>query len=144
MKALPPVLLGGINSFTVLRMERLEGGDWVLLKRTRCEVVKKIGEHAKGHVANPEVRVDTLLKKVDGWDRVRVKSAVWENMPERMLPLSEEEERMIVETLVEELRVNFGVRVSNSLIMTREGGNVQPTFKYAVIGGSTADRVGTC
>ncbi len=148
--ALPPVLLGGINSFTVLRLvveaehwaERLEGGDGILLKKTRCEVVKKIGEHALGYVKDPEVRVDTLLKKVDGYERVRVWSAVWRNMPERMLPLSEEGERMIVETLVDELRTNFGVRVSSQLGMLREGGKVQPTFKYVVIGASNADRVG--
>ncbi len=147
--ALPPVLLGGINSFTVLRLvveaehwaERLEGGDGILLKKTRCEVVKKIGEHALGFVKDPEVRVDTLLKKVDGYKRVRVRSAVWRNMPERMLPLSEEGERMIVETLVEELRTNFGVRVSSQLGMVREGGKAQPTHKYVVIGASNADRV---
>ncbi len=56
--ALPPVLLGGINSFRLLRLvvevehwaERLEGGDGVLLKKTRGEVVNKIGEHRVGVV----------------------------------------------------------------------------------------------
>jgi hypothetical protein len=99
--ALPPVLLGGINSFMLLRLvveaehwaERLEGGAGVLLMRTRSEVVKMIGKHGKGTVANPEERVDTLLKKVDGYDRVRVSSAVWEDMPERMMPLSIEGEK---------------------------------------------------
>ncbi len=63
----------GINSFTVLRLvveaehwaEKLEGGDGVLLKRTRGELVKMIGEHAAGHVKDPEVTVNTLLKKVE-------------------------------------------------------------------------------
>jgi hypothetical protein len=50
--ALPPVLLGEINSFMLLRLvveaehwaERLEGGAGVLLMRTRSEVVKMIGK----------------------------------------------------------------------------------------------------
>jgi hypothetical protein len=138
------VLLGGINSFTVLRMvveaehwaERLERGGRRGVRSSR------IGEHALGYVKDPEVRVDTLLKKVDGYEGVRVRSVVWSNMPERMLPLTEAGERTLVETLVEELHTNFGVRVSSSIGMTREGGKVQPMFKYAVIGASNADRVG--
>ncbi len=47
-----------------------------------------------------------------------------------------------METLVEELHTNFGVRVSISIGISREGDKVQPTFKYAVIGASNADRVG--
>jgi hypothetical protein len=98
--ALPPVLLGGINSFMLLRLvveaehwaERMEGGAGVLLMRTRSEVVRMIGKHGKGTVTNPEERIDLLLKKVDGYERVRVRSAVWENMPERMLQLTVEGE----------------------------------------------------
>ncbi len=122
--------------------EKLEGGDGVLLKRTRSELVKQIGEHAAGHVKDPEVTVNTLLKKVDGYDMVRIISVVWSNMQEKMRPLSEEGERRIVTTLVDELRINFGVRVSQSLDMAREGGKVQPEYKYAVLGASNADRVG--
>ncbi len=98
----------------------------------------RIGEHALGCVKDPEVRVDTLLKKVDGYELVRVRSAVWSNMPERMLPLTEAGERTLVETLVEVLHTNFGVRVSSSIGMAREGGKVQPMFKYAMIGASVA------
>jgi hypothetical protein len=72
-------------------------------------------------VKDPEVRVDTLLTKVDEYECVWVRSAVWSNMPERMLPLTEAGERTIVETLVEELRTNFGVRVISSIGMAREG-----------------------
>jgi hypothetical protein len=148
--ALPPVPLGRINSFTVLRLvveaehwaEKLEGGDGVLLKRTRGELVKTIGEHAAGHVKDPEVTVNTLLKKVDGYDRVRVRSVVWNNMPEKMRLLSVEGEARIINTLVEEVRTNFGVRVSRNLDLAREGGRVQPEYKYVIIGASNADRVG--
>jgi hypothetical protein len=70
--ALPPVLLGGINSFATLRAvvevehwaERLEGGAGVLLLKTRSEVVQLIAKHGKGVVRDPEEKVDTLLKKV--------------------------------------------------------------------------------
>jgi hypothetical protein len=121
--ALPLVLLGGINSFTILRVvveaehwaERLERGGRRGVRSSR------IGEHALGYVKDPELRVDTLLKKVDGYEHVRVRSVVWSNIPERMLPLTEAGERTIVETLVEELRTNFGVRVSSSIGMAREG-----------------------
>ncbi len=114
----------------------------MLLKMTRCDVGKKTGDHTLGHVMDPEVRVVTLMKKVDGWDRVRLRSPVLAGMPERMLPLTEESARTIVATLLEERRVNFGVRISSSLNMSREGGKVQPTFKYAVLRASNADRVG--
>ena len=83
--ALPPVLLGGINSFRLLRLvvevehwaERLEGGDGVLLKKTRGEVVNKIGEHRVGVVREPEEKVDTLLREVEGWKKMRVRSLAW-------------------------------------------------------------------
>ncbi len=48
----------------------------------------------------------------------------------------------LVDTLVEELRHNFGVRVSNRLLLSREGGEGKPVSKYVVMGGSNADRVG--
>jgi hypothetical protein len=83
--------------------------------RTRREVVRMIGKHGNGTVTNPEEKVDLLLKKVDGYDRVRVRSAVWENMPERMLPLTVEGEQVILVTLTGELRRNFGVKVSGRL-----------------------------
>jgi hypothetical protein len=148
--ALPPVPLGGINSFSTLRgvvevehwAERLEGGAGVLLLKTRSAVVQLIAKHAKGVVTDPEEKVDTLLKKVGGYERVRVRSIIWHNMPERMKPLSQEGEKIIVDTLVEELRQNFGVRVSSRLILSREGGEGRPVTKYVVMGGSNADRVG--
>jgi hypothetical protein len=148
--ALPPVPLGGINSFATLRAvvevehwaERLEGGAGVLLLKTRSEVVQLIAKHAKGVVKDPEEKVDTLLKKVGGYDRVRVRSVIWQNMPARMKPLSPEGEKAIVDTLVEELRYNFGVRVSGRLQLSREGGEGKPVIQYAVLGGSNADRIG--
>jgi hypothetical protein len=148
--ALPPVLLGGINSFRLLRLvvevehwaERLEGGDGVLLKKTRGEVVNKIGEHRVGGVKDPEEKVDTLLREVEGWKKMRVRSVAWSNMPERMKPLSEEGEKVVLDQLWMELRQNFGVRVSGNLDLSREGAVEKPVFKYAVLGGSNADRLG--
>jgi hypothetical protein len=122
--------------------ERLEGAAGILLARTRGEVVRMIAKHGKGVVKDPEEKVDCLLMKVGGYERVRVRSAVWKNMPERMLPLTEEGERVIIESLVGELKDNFGVRISRCLQFSRVGTVEQPVHKYAVIGGSNADRVG--
>ncbi len=47
---------------------------------------------------------------------------------------------MIINTLVEEIRTIFGVRVSRNLDLAREGGRVQPEYKYVIIGASNADR----
>jgi hypothetical protein len=63
-------------------------------------------------------------------------------MPARMKLLSQEGEKAIVDTLVEELRYNFGVRVSSKLQLSREGRDGKPVTKYAVMGRSNADRVG--
>jgi hypothetical protein len=46
----------------------------VLLKRTTGEVVNMIGEHRFGMVRDPEERVDTLLREVGGWKKMRVRS----------------------------------------------------------------------
>jgi hypothetical protein len=148
--ALLPVLLGGINSFRRLRLvveaehwaERLKGGDGVLLKRTRGEVVNKIGEHRVGLVREPEERLDTLLREVDGWKKMRVRSVAWANMPERMKPISVEGEKCVLDLLVDELRQNFSVRVSGCLDHSREGGVAQAVYKYAVLGGSNGERLG--
>ncbi len=135
---MPPVPLGGINSFATLRAvvevehwaERLEGGAGVLLLKTRSELVQLIAKHGKGVVKDPEEKVDMLLKKVGGYERVRVRSVIWQNMPARMRPLSPEGEKAIIETLVEDLRHNFGVRVSSRLLLSREGGEGKPATKF--------------
>ena len=101
-----------------------------------------IAKHGKGVVRNPEEKVDCLLKKVCGYEKVRVRSALWKNMPERMLPLTVEGEKVIIGSLLEELKTNFGVRTSKNIEFSREGTVERPVYKYAVIGGSNADRIG--
>jgi hypothetical protein len=64
------------------------------------------------------------------------------HMPERMKPLSEEGEKAVLDQLWLELRQNFGIRVSGNLDHSRAGGEEKPVFKYAVLGGSNADRLG--
>ncbi len=49
--------------------------------------------------------------------------------PERMKPLSEEGEKVVLDLLVEKLRQHFGVRVSGNLDHSREGGEVKPVYK---------------
>jgi hypothetical protein len=57
---------------------------------------------------------------------MRVRSVAWANMPERMKPLSVEGEKCVMDLLVDELRVNFGVRLSGCLDHSREGGGGWP------------------
>jgi hypothetical protein len=49
-------------------------------------------------VRDPEEKVDTLLREVEGW------SLALSNMPERMKPLSEEGEKAVLDQLWMELR----------------------------------------
>ncbi len=130
--ALPPVLLGGINSFRLLRLvvevehwaERLEGGDGVLLKKTRVGVVNKIGEHRVGVVRDPEEKVDTLLREVEGWKKMRVRSLAWANMPERMKPLSEEGEKAVLDPGFR-IRIHF-LRIRIRIQWIRMEANTDP------------------
>ncbi|MFN9899227.1 MAG: hypothetical protein ACK55Z_10640, partial [bacterium] len=64
------------------------GGAGILLAKTRGEVVRMITKHGKGVVKDPEEKVDCLLMKVGGYEKVRVRSAYWKNMPESMLTLT--------------------------------------------------------
>jgi hypothetical protein len=71
--------------------------------------------------------------KVGGSEKVRVRSAVWKNMPKRMLPLTEEGERVIIESLVGELKDNFGVRISRCLQFSRAGTVEQPVHNMLLL-----------
>ena len=147
--ALPPVLLGGVNCPTLVRniieiehwAERLEGGDGLLLRKTRVAVVESMAEQGIGGVSKPEVNFYCMPKGVLTKDKVKYRSIGWVNSPEMVEPLSEKNEKKIVESLVEELRVNFGARLSRHLCLDREskGGNVQ--IKYLVVGASNAGRL---
>ncbi len=93
-----------------------------------------MGDHAVGKVRDPE-RVDTLLKEVEGWAKVRVRSTDRANMPDRMSPLTINDEKEIVETIGGELKVKFGVRVSGNLLSNRKKvGGVNHVFKYVTMG----------
>jgi hypothetical protein len=74
---LPPILLGGVNSFNLLRgivevenwAESLEGGDGALLQKTRAEVVKRMWENGVGRRKTVEERVHTVPKGVEGFEK---------------------------------------------------------------------------
>jgi hypothetical protein len=56
-------------------------------------------------------------------------------MPDRMSPLTINDEKEIVETMGGELKVKFGVRVSGNLLSSREKvGGVNHVFKYVIMG----------
>jgi hypothetical protein len=63
-------------------------------------------------------------------------------MPERMGPITEEDEAEIIASLVRELRYNYGVRVSEKLEGSREKVSQSNTSEIVCLGGSNADRLG--
>jgi hypothetical protein len=150
VSALPPLLMAGINSFRLLRnilevefwLERFEGGDAKLLMKTRELVINKIGKHGIGTRRSPEEHIYTLPKGVGVWDKIRLRSVGWVNMPERMGPITEEDETEILTMLVQELRNNYGVRVSDKWEGGRDKQGKNDTSEIVCIGGSNADRLG--
>jgi hypothetical protein len=147
----PPILLGGINSYRLLRnvveaehwAEKLVGGGGILLMRTREVVRRNIADLGIGKVKRPEENVHTLPKGVDAWEKVRMRMVGWSGMPARAAPMTEVGEGQIVETLIGELKVNFGVKVSGNIILDREGEEVVvASTVYVMLGGSNCDRLG--
>jgi len=83
-----------------------------------------------------------MPKGVGVWDKVRLRSVGWAPMPERMGPITEEDEAEIIASLVRELRHNYGVRVSDKLEGSREKVSQSSTSEIVCLGGSNADRLG--
>ena len=149
VSALPPVLLGGVNSFNLLRSiveveawaEKLEGGDGALLNRTRAEVINWMWGSGLGKRKNVEERLHTVPKGVEGYEKVYLRCTGWINMPERVTPLSRAGEQAIISTLVRDLKDSFGVRVSEKLILDRDTEVERVENEYVVWGGSNAGRL---
>ncbi len=147
--AMPPVLLGGVNSFNLMRsileveawVEKLVGGEGALLHKTRAEVVNWMWGSGLGKRKNVEERLHTVPKGVEGYDKVYMRCTGWSNMPERVTPLSKVGEKAIISQLVRELRDNFGVRVSEKLVLDRDYEATGVENEYVVWGGSNAGRL---
>ena len=145
----PPILLGGVNSFNLLRgivemeswVERLEGGEGALLQRTRAEVIKRMWDGGVGKRRSVEERLHTVPRGVEGFEKVYMRCTGWSGMPERVGPLSREGEAAIVGQLVGELRSSFGVRVSQRLVMDRENVEAVVENEYVVWGSSNGGRL---
>jgi hypothetical protein len=145
----PPILLGGVNSFNLLRgivemeswVERLEGGEGALLQRTRAEVIKRMWDGGVGKRRSVEERLHTVPRGVEGFEKVYMRCTGWSGMPERVGPLSSEGEAAIVGQLVGELRSSFGVRVSQRLVMDRENVEAVVENEYVVWGSSNGGRL---
>ncbi len=77
VSALPPVLLGGVNSFNLLRSiveveawaEKLEVGDGALVHKTRAEVVNWMWGSGLGRRKNVEERLHTVPKGAEGYKK---------------------------------------------------------------------------
>jgi hypothetical protein len=146
---LPPILLGGVNSFNLLRgivemeswVERLEGGEGALLQRTRAEVIKRMWDGGVGKRRSVEERLHTVPRGVEGFEKVYMRCTGWSGMPERVGPLSSEGEAAIVGQLVGELRSSFGVRVSQRLVLDREKVEAVVENEYVVWGSSNGGRL---
>jgi hypothetical protein len=150
LAVVPPILMGGVNSYRLLRnvveaeywAENLVGGGGFLLRRTRETVKRYIAGLGIGKVKRPEENVHTLPKGVEDYEKVRLRMVGWSGMPARAAPLTEAGEGEIVGTLIEELRINFGVRVSESIDQDRSVTVVVQTTMYVMLGGSNCDRLG--
>jgi hypothetical protein len=148
--AIPPVLLGGVNSPRLVRAiietefwaEGLEGSDNSFLSNTRRTVMEKIALHGVGRVEKPREEMHIVPRGVFSKDKVRFRSVGWTNVPVLVSPLSEDSEQDIVECLVKELRNNFGARVSSNLITGRGGVMVGREWEYLMVGGSNCGRLG--
>jgi hypothetical protein len=150
--ACPPILLGGINSYRLLRniveaeywAEHMIGGGGILLRKTREVVKSLIAKLGVGKVKRPEENVHTLPKGVEAWEKVRMRMVGWAGMPARAGPMTEVGEAMIVEQLITELRMNFGLRLSINIILDRSvgGEEVVAATTYVMLGGSNCDRLG--
>jgi hypothetical protein len=93
-------------------------------------------------VKRPKENVHTLLKGVDAREKVRMWMVGWSGMPAKAAPLTEMGEGQIVEMLISELKVNFGVKVSSKIILDREGEEVVvATTIYVMLGGSNCGGV---
>jgi hypothetical protein len=146
---LPPVLLGGVNSFNLLRgivevetwVERLEGGEGALLQKTRGEVIKRMWEGGVGKRRSVEERLHTVPRGVEGFEKIYMRCTGWSGMPERVSPLNSEGEAAIVGQLVGELRSSFGVRVSQKLVLDREKVEAVVENEYVVWGSSIGGRL---
>jgi hypothetical protein len=81
----PPILLGVINSYRLLRnvveaehwAEMLIGGGGILLRRTREAVMSNIAELGIGKVKRPEENVHTLPEGVEALEKVRMRMVGW-------------------------------------------------------------------
>jgi hypothetical protein len=62
-------------------------------------------------------------------------------MPERVSPLSKAGEKVIISQLVKDLKENFGVRVSEKLVLDRDYEVARVENEYVVWGGSNAGRL---
>jgi hypothetical protein len=146
---LPPILLGGVNSFNLLRsivevetwVVRLEGGEGALLQKTRAEVIKRMWEGGVGKRRSVEERLHTVPRGVEGFEKVYMRCTGWSGMPERVTPLSSKGEAAVVGQLIGELRSSFGVRVSEKLVLDREKVEVVVENEYVVWGSSNGGRL---
>jgi hypothetical protein len=145
-----PVLLGGVNSHRLTRaiidaeywVESLEGGDCTLLSGTRWMVMNKMAENGLGKVPEPQEEMHTVPKGVNTKDKVRYKALGWADTPIMVAPLNEKGEREIIGSLVHELKVNFGAKISSNLSLDRNATGSGKNLKYIIIGGSNGDRLG--
>ncbi len=75
-------------------------------------------------------------------DKIRYTSVGWANSPEYVAPLSEESEKIILTSLVLELRENFGVKISSNLNMSRNRTGVGSATRYLLVGGRNSGILG--
>jgi hypothetical protein len=83
-----------------------------------------------------------MPKGVGTYDKIRLRSVGWANMPERMEPITEEDEAEVLAMFVTELHNRYGVRVSGKLEGRRDKLDTSSLSEVVCLGGSNADQLG--
>jgi hypothetical protein len=102
----------------------------------------KLAEHGMGRVKKNAEEAYVVPKGVATKDKIRYTSVGWANSPEYVAPLSEDSEKIILTSLMLELRENFGVKISSNLNMSRNRTGGRNARRYLMVGGSNAGRLG--
>jgi hypothetical protein len=129
-------------------VDRLEGGGAFLLSQTRGLVVQAMAQLGLEVSKHQKEEVHTVPHGVDPNDVQRSKEVVrytstgWKNSPKKVAPLDEASERKILLSLAEELRKNYGVKISTNLKLTRVSTGKGSKTRYATVGGSNSDLLG--
>jgi hypothetical protein len=150
VSALVPIFVNGLNNPSLVRgvaeaecwFEGLVGPDGALMRRTRAVLLQEMERQGRGLVLAPEERMVCMPDRLHEFNRVPIALMGWRTMAEQLAPFPQDSEERMLWTMVEELDVNFGVKVSRNLDLRRTDGG-SGAADYVVIGGSNGGQLCT-